>query len=76
VASMCSSSGTTTTPSLSFRDLALCTGLETKTVSTAVSRLIESGRLHVVRATDDGAREYTPKVGEMTTEGSKGTAPL
>lgn len=76
VVSVCSSVGGTTTPTLSFRDLALLTGLETKTVSTAVSRLIESDRLYVVRAADDGSREYTSKVGEMTTVLSKGDSPL
>lgn len=75
VVSMCSSLGSMTTPAVSFRDLVLQTGLETKTVSASVSRLIESGRLYVVRTTDDGPREYTPKVGEMTTVTSKGTAP-
>lgn len=76
VVSMCSSMGGTTTPPVSFRDLAVRTGIETKTVAVAVSRLIETGRLHVVRAADDGPREYTPKVGEMTTVLSKGAAPL
>jgi hypothetical protein len=76
VAAMCSSVGSTTTPAVSFRDLALRTGLEAKTVSTVVDRLIKSGRLYVVRTTDDGPREYTPKVGEMTTVVSKGAAPL
>jgi hypothetical protein len=51
-------------------------GIETKTVSTAVARLIESGRLHIVNSADDGTREYTPKVGEMTTVISKGESRL
>jgi Bifunctional DNA primase/polymerase, N-terminal len=76
VAAMCSSLGSMTTPAISLRDLALRTGLETKTVNAAVSRLIDSGRLYVVRTTDEGPREYTPIVGEMTTAVSKGTAPL
>ncbi|MGK2903146.1 MAG: hypothetical protein ACSLE7_09800, partial [Mycobacterium sp.] len=76
VVSMCSSMGGTTTPPVSFRDLAVRTGIETKTVAVAVSRLIETDRLHVVRAAHDGPREYTPKVGEMTTVLSKGAVPL
>jgi Bifunctional DNA primase/polymerase, N-terminal len=76
VVSMCSSMGGTTTPAVSFRDLALRTGIETKTVAAAVSRLIETGVLHVVRTTDDGRREYTPIEGEMTTVSSKGDSPL
>jgi hypothetical protein len=74
--SICSSLGRMTTPAVSFRDLALVSGIETKTVGIAVSRLIESGRLYVGRTADDGLREYTPIVGEMTTVVSKGTAPL
>lgn len=76
VVSMCASMGGTTTPPASFRDLALATGIETKTVGAAVSRLIESGRLHVVRSAEDGPRDYTPIVGEMTTVISKGAVPL
>lgn len=73
--SMCSSLGRMTTSTVSLRDLALMSGVETKTVSSAVARLIESGRLHVVRTTGEGPREYTPKVGEMTTVLSKGDSP-
>lgn len=76
LAVMCSSVGNTTTPAVSFRDLALRTGLEVKTVSTVVDRLIGSSQLYVVRTTDEGPREYTAKVGEMTTAISKGTAAL
>lgn len=76
VVSMCSSVHGTTTPPLSFRDLVLMTGIETKTVRAAVSRLIESGRLHVVRTSEEGQREYTPIVGEMTTVISKEAVPL
>jgi hypothetical protein len=68
--------GRTTTPLVSFRDLALEAGIETKTVGVAVLRLIKSGHLHVVRTADDGPREYTPIVGEMTTVISKGDSPL
>lgn len=75
ILSMCSSVGGTTTPPLSFRDLALMSGIETKTVATAVARLLDTGRLYVVTTGDDGIREYAP-VGEMTTAGSKGTGPL
>jgi hypothetical protein len=74
--SMCSSLGRMTTPTVSFRDLALMSGIETKTVSNAVARLIELGRLYVVKTDEDGTREYTPKVGEMTTVVSKGHSPL
>lgn len=76
VVSMCSSMGGTTTPPVSFRDMALMAAIETKTVRAAVSRLMESGGLHVVRTTDDGPREYTPIVGKMTTVLSKGDSPL
>jgi Bifunctional DNA primase/polymerase, N-terminal len=60
VLSMCSSVGETTTAPLSFRDLALMSGIETRTVSTAMARLIGSGCLYVMRTADDGTREYTP----------------
>lgn len=76
VMAMCASKGGTTTPLVSFRDLALGTGIETKTVGVAVSRLIKSGHLHVVSTADDGPREYTPVMGGMTTVLSKGAVPL
>jgi Bifunctional DNA primase/polymerase, N-terminal len=76
VVSACSSTGGTTTPLFSLRDLAERSGIETKTVRTSVSRLIASGRLYVVRTADDGPREYSPIVGEMTTVDSKGATPL
>ncbi|GBG36847.1 bifunctional DNA primase/polymerase [Mycobacterium montefiorense] len=76
VVSICSSLGSVTTPAVSFRDFVLETGLETKTVRSALRRLIESAHLHVLRSTDEGTREYTPKVGEMPTDISKEAAPL
>jgi hypothetical protein len=56
----------------SVRTLALATGLETKTASNSVARLVESGRLFVVRKADDGTPEYALVVGEMTTVVTKG----
>ncbi len=76
VVSICSSLGSMTAPAVSLRDLALTAGIHTKTVSTTVGRLIESGRLHVVRTTEEGSREYTLKLGEMTTVLSKGSTTL
>lgn len=59
----------------SVRTLALLTGLEPKTVSAAVERLVKSGRLCVVGTAEDGSQEYAPVVGEMTTVVSKEMTP-
>ena len=50
----------------SARTLALLTGLEPKTVVSAVTRLVESGHLCVVGKDGDGAPEYTPIAGKLT----------
>jgi hypothetical protein len=55
----------------SARTLALLTGLEPKTVNSAVTRLVESGRLCVVGNHEDGAPEYAPIVRELTTGGNR-----
>jgi hypothetical protein len=60
----------------SIRELALLTGLEPKTVNSALARLVESGRLCIVGSSDDGASAYTPIVGELTTGVSKEESPL
>lgn len=67
----CVARGTMTAPA-SIRTLALATGLETKTVGRSVARLVESGRLFIVKKTEDGTPEYAPVVGEMTTVSNKG----
>lgn len=72
---MCESSGRMTAVA-SVRTLALLTGLEPKTVTPAVKRLVESAHLCVVSNDDDGVPEYAPIVGELTTELCKGKAPL
>jgi hypothetical protein len=72
---MCESRGKMTAVA-SSRTLALLTGLEPKTVTTASARLVESGRLCVVGNDDDGTPEYSPIVGEVTTVCSKGTDPI
>lgn len=51
----------------SVRTLALVAGLEPKTVSKAVTRLVESGRLYIVDTADDGTPHYAPVPGELTT---------
>jgi hypothetical protein len=71
----CASAGRMTA-SASVRALALVTGLEPKTVNSAVGRLTESGRLSVVRIDDEGVPEYTPIVGELTTVNGKGKTPI
>jgi hypothetical protein len=75
VARLCASRGRMTAPSSSVRTLALLTGGEPKTVNSAVARLIESGCLYVVGEDDDGAPEYAPIVGELTTVVSKEESP-
>lgn len=60
------------TAKASVRTLALATGMEPKTVGKSAARLVESGRLFVVKTSDDGTPEYAPKVGETTTVLSKG----
>jgi hypothetical protein len=75
VVRMCASRGRMTAVS-SVRALALVTGLEPKTVNSAVARLTESGRLCVVGTDDDGAPEYTLILGELTTVSGKGKTPL
>ena len=55
----------------SVRTLALLTGLEPKTVNSAVTRSVESGRLCVVGNDEDGAPEYAPIVRELTTGGNR-----
>jgi hypothetical protein len=55
----------------SARTLALLTGLEPKTVNSAVTRLVESGRMCVVGNDEDGAPEYAPIVRELTTGGNR-----
>jgi hypothetical protein len=67
----CSARGSMTVKA-SVRSLALATGLEPKTAGMAAGRLIESGRLFVVKTSEDGTPEYAPKVGETTTVPSKG----
>lgn len=67
----CTARGSMSAPA-SVRTLAVAAGLEPKTVGTSVARLVESGRLFVVKTADDGTPEYAPKVGEMTTVLSKG----
>lgn len=67
----CAARGAMTAPA-SVRTLALATGLETKTASNSVVRLVESGRLFVVETAEDGTPEFAPKAGEMTTVVSKG----
>jgi hypothetical protein len=59
----------------SIRSLALLTGSEPKSVDSALTRLIASGRLHIVGRDGDGVSEYAPIVGEMTTVVSKGESP-
>jgi hypothetical protein len=59
----------------SVRTVALLTGLEPKTVSAALERLVKSGRLCVVSTAEDGSQEYAPIVGEMTTVISKEITP-
>ncbi|QVI29629.1 bifunctional DNA primase/polymerase [Mycolicibacterium neoaurum] len=68
---LCTTRGSMSAPA-SVRTLALATGLETKTAGKSVARLVESGRLFVVKTADDGTPEYAPRVGEMTTDLSKG----
>ncbi|OQZ96600.1 hypothetical protein BST15_11910 [Mycolicibacter arupensis] len=60
----------------SLRTLALLTGLEPKTIGSAVRRLTVSGRLCVVGTDDEGAAEYAPILGESTTVISKGESPI
>lgn len=67
----CVARGTMTAPA-SIRTLALATGLETKTAGKCVARLVESGRLFIVKKAEDGTPEYAPVVGEMTTVSNKG----
>lgn len=67
----CTVRGAMTAPA-SVRTLALATGLETKTASKSVARLVELGHLFVVKTADDGTPEYAPNVGQMTTVLSKG----
>jgi hypothetical protein len=55
------------TAACSARTLALLTGLEPKTVNSAVTRLVESGRLCLIGNDSDGVPEYAPIVGESTT---------
>lgn len=74
VVRMCDSKGRMWAVS-SIRTLALVTGLEPKTVNSAVTRLIESIRLCVIGNDHEGAGEYTPIVRELTTVGSKGITP-
>lgn len=76
VVSRCSSTVQATTPFLSLRDLALMSGIETRTVANALSRSLKSGDVYVVATDEDGLRQYTPVVGEMTTVSSKGITPL
>lgn len=72
---MCQDRGTMTAVA-SVRTLALLTGLEPKTVGSAVKRLIDSGRLFVVGTDADRVPEYAPVVGELTTVVSKEESPL
>ncbi|ORV49694.1 hypothetical protein AWC05_00805 [Mycobacterium florentinum] len=51
----------------SVRTLALVAGLEPKTVSKAVARLVKSGRLYAVETDDGGTPDYAPIPGELTT---------
>ncbi|WP_326547806.1 bifunctional DNA primase/polymerase [Mycolicibacterium sp. ND9-15] len=67
--------GQTMTTVASVRTLALLTGLEPKTVSAALERLVKSGRLCAVGTAEDGSQEYAPVVGEMTTVVSKEMTP-
>ena len=60
----------------SVRTLALLTGLEPKTVNSAVTKLVKSGRLCIVGHADDGTPEYAPIVAGLTTVVSKGETPL
>lgn len=69
----CKAGGTMTT-SASLRTLALATGMETKTAGNSVARLVDNGRLFIVKTGEDGTPEYAPIVGEMTTVSSKGIA--
>src|SRR6185312_12060869 len=67
----CTAMGAMAAPA-SVRTLALATGLETKTASISVARLVESGRLFIVKKAEDGTPQFAPIVGEMTTVRSKG----
>jgi hypothetical protein len=60
----------------SVRTLALEAGLEPKTVTSAIKKLLDSGRLYVVSHGDDGVREYAPVVWGSTTPPLEGLSGL
>lgn len=71
----CETTGAMTTVA-SIRTLALLSGVEPKTVQSAIKRLTASGRVYVVGTDAEGVAEYTPIVGELTTVVSKGESPF